>query len=342
VTATPGGFAAVGFGALVADDYYGPRQGIVWTSADGRTWQETADLAFNYVTLEAIASLNDSLYVFGTSATCALEEPKCVEAPDSGWAVWRSLPDGTWEKLPQLEQMRTGGIDGVAVAHGNLVVFGWTLDQEQTVIWVSPDGVNWSQTASLAGMESVTTVSEAPGGVSAFGTRYSDELGDIVPVPAFSPDGVTFGSVEAPDLPGATLHALAAGAAGLVAVGETSDEDLNFTGLALHSPDGLSWQSASATDDSFQGSELLTVHVVPGGYVALGLPDPEEFDVTTAQSWLSSDGLSWSKQAQFGQDFTSLTTSAAGPASVVAFTVTVQGFEETSATSEPAAWILAP
>ena len=76
--------------------------------------------------------------------------------------------------------------------------------------------------------------------------------------------------------------------------------------------------------------------------MALGLPDPEEFDVTTAQSWLSSDGLLWSKQAQFGQDFTSLTTSAAGPASVVAFTVTVQGFEETSATSEPAAWILAP
>ena len=73
VTATRSGFAAVGFGAVPGETYFGRRQGIVWTPADGRTWQQSADPALQFVTPEEIVALNDSLYVFGTIQACGLE-----------------------------------------------------------------------------------------------------------------------------------------------------------------------------------------------------------------------------------------------------------------------------
>ncbi len=344
VTATPNGFAAVGFGAAPGETYFGRRQGIVWTSADGRTWQQSADPAFASATLEGLVALGDSLYAFGTIEACGLEAPDdCVEVPESGWAVWRSTGGGAWERLPQFAAIQTGSIDGVTVAHGNLVAFGWAGEEAMPTIWFSPDGTNWTGTAALAEMEQITAVSETPSGVSAFGTRYSEELDDIELMAAFSSDGVTFGSVGAPSLPGATIQSLASGSVGLAAVGEATDPDLNFTGVALHSADGLTWTQASAGDGSFDGSDILAAHAVTGGFVALGLlPDSEDFGVSSGQSWRSSDGLSWSALAPFGESFTRISSSAAGGAGIVAFTVTEEGFEEESVTSTPAAWLLAP
>jgi hypothetical protein len=57
---------------------------------------------------------------------------------------------------------------------------------------------------------------------------------------------------------------------------------------------------------------------------------------------MTSDGLSWSAVAPFGQEFTRMSASAAGGGSgVVAFTVIEEGFEEEEVTSTPQAWLLA-
>ncbi len=342
VTATSTGYAAVGFAAVPGETYFGRRQGIVWTSADGRAWQQSADPAFQYVTPEEIVSLGDSLYVFGTLEACGLEAPDdCVEVPESGWAAWRSTGGGPWERLPQNSDMKSGGVDGVAVAHGNLAVFGWTGERALSTIWYSTDGVNWNATSAVAGMDPVTAVAEAPTGIAAFGTVYSEEVDDLRLITAFSADGVAFGNVAAPDIVGGTMQAATLGEAGLVGVGESTDSDLNFTGLALHSADGQAWTQATAPDGSFAGADLLRVHGVPGGYVALGLlPDPDDFGINSGQSWKSADGVSWSALAPFGVSFTRISSSAAGPGGVVVFTVQEEGFEEESVTSTPEAWLL--
>ena len=77
--------------------------------------------------------------------------------------------------------------------------------------------------------------------------------------------------------------------------------------------------------------------------MAIGLlPDPEEFGVSSGQSWKSPNGVSWSALAPFGSSFTRVSSSAAGPAGVVAFTVEETGFEGEDVTSTPEAWLLAP
>ena len=343
MTATASGYAAVGFGPAAGETYFGRRQGIVWTSADGRTWQQNVDPAFQFVTPEEIASIGDSLYVFGTIEACGLEAPEdCVEVPESGWAVWRSTGGGAWERLPQFAQIQAGGIDGVSVVRGTLVAYGWTGDEAQPTIWYSADGATWTSTSAVAEMDPVTAVTEAPAGISAFGTAYSDEVDDIRVITAFSSDGITFGTVDAPDVVGGTVQFATTGPAGLVAVGESTDPDLNFTGLVMHSVDGQSWAQAAASDGSFDGADILRVHSIPGGYVAIGLlPDPDEFGFSSGQSWRSTDGVSWAALAPFDESFTRMSSSAAGVGGVLAFTVQEEGFEGESVTSTPEAWLLA-
>lgn len=344
VTATPSGYAAVGFGAAAGETYFGRRQGIVWTSADGTTWQQNADPAFQFVTPEEIVSLGDSVYVFGTIEACGLEAPDdCVEVPETGWAVWRSTGGGPWERLPQFAQIQNGGIDGVSVAHGNLVAYGWAGEEALPTIWYSTDGANWAATSAVADMDPVSSVVEAPAGIAAFGTVYSDEVNDLRLIAAFSSDGVAYGNVDAPEVVGGTVQSAVAGGAGLVAVGESTDPDLNFTGLALYSADGQAWTQASASDGSFDGADILRAQAVPGGYVAVGLlPDPDDFGVSSGQSWMSADGISWSALGPFGGTFSRVSSSAAGAGGVVAFTVEEEGFEGESVTSTPEAWLLAP
>ena len=60
-----------------------------------------------------------------------------------------------------------------------MLAFGWAGDEALPTIWTSVDGVTWSSTAALADMDPVTAVAESPGGLAAFGTRYSDEIDDL-------------------------------------------------------------------------------------------------------------------------------------------------------------------
>ncbi len=335
-----GGFAAVGFQPIPGEGFFGRQQGVTWTSVDGRTWQSAADAAFQFATLEDVVEFAGSIFAFGTIETCNINlSEECVEPPDSGSAGWRQTAGAGWERLPLPVSMQTGTMAGVVAANDHLLAFGWTGDEARSVVWTSVDGLTWSETADLAGMDPVSAVSAGPTGVVAFGNRLASELGDLELLAAVSSDFNQFGRVDAPALPSTIIQAVTMGGGGLVAVGDTDDEDFNLNGVALQSSDGLAWTQTSAADGSFAGAALLGVHAVPNGYVALGrVPLPDEFGVVTGGSWFSADGLSWRSLAPFGDRFTELDTSAAGTTGIVAFTVTQEESGEESVISTISAW----
>ena len=325
---------------MPGEDFFGRRQGLVWRSDDGRTWQSTVDPAFQLVTPEEVVALGDSVFVFGTIEVCDLSlGDECVEPPESGWAVWRSTASGPWERLPQLAQMQTGTVDGVVAANGLLVAYGWTDDEAQSIVWTSADGTTWASTTDLADMDPVTAMAGSPTGLVAFGNRFASELGDLELVAAASTDGAHFARVNAPALPAATVQSMVAGPSGLVAVGDADDVDLRLTGIALYSADGLGWTQTSAADGTFAGSAITAVVAVPEGYVAIGVvPVPDDFGISTGVSWISRDGQSWQTLAPLGDTFSLLEASAAGATGIVAFTLTEEESDDETVINSISAW----
>ena len=336
------GFVAVGFGALPGEGFYGPRQGIVWQSTDGRSWTSQADPAFQFVTLEKVVVLGDSLFTFGTIAMCdSLISDECVEPPEQGWAVWRSTGGGPWERLPQSPDMQHGTIDGVVATNSLLIAFGATGDDAQPVVWASPDGVTWTTGAGLPEMDQIWAMASAPGvGLIAFGSLYSNSIETDQTVAARSADGTHFEAAAAPQLLGATIRSATWGSNKFVAVGDAEDIELRLTTVALNSVDGGSWSESTAADGSFQDNAAAFVHAVPNGFLAVGyVPSLDEFGLSGGTSWFSADGQQWRAAGTFGGQFETLDTSAAGTPGVVAFTATSEEPAENDIVSKVSAWL---
>ena len=340
VTAIGDGFTATGFQALADEGFFGRRQGVMWHSPDGRSWQTVVDQAFQFVTPEELVTVGTTTFVFGTYETCGLSfDDECIEPPEAGWGVWRSIEAGPWERLPLPASMQTGSVDGAIAANGGLVAYGLSGDDGQPVVWTSADGAAWAQTTDLAGMDPVTAMAAAPTGLVGFGNPFSSDFGDLELLAALSTDAVHFVRVTAPPLAATTIQSVTAGRNGLVAVGDGEDVDLNSSAVALHSADGSSWTEAAPTDGSFGQSALTGVHAVPAGYVAVGIkPVPDDFGKATAASWFSADGLSYRALAPFGNTFSQLTASVAGPRGIICFTVIEEEPDEETVISTIEAW----
>jgi len=334
------GFTATGFQQMPGEGFFGRRQGVLWHSPDGRSWQHEVDPVFQFVTLEEIVTLGGTTFVFGTLETCGLSfDDECIEPPEAGWGLWRSIDAGAWERLPLPASMQTGSVDGAIAGSGNLVAFGLSGDDGRQVVWTSADGASWAQTTDLAGMDPVTAMAAGPTGLVAFGNPFSSDLGDLELVAALSTDGAHFVRVNAPPLAATTMQSVAAGGAGVVAVGDGEDVDLNFTGVALHSADGSTWTQANSVDGSFSEHALTEVHSVPAGYVAVGIkPVPDDFGIVTGASWFSADGLSYRSLAPIADRFSQLTASAAGTRGLIGFTVTEEEPDEDTVISTVAAF----
>ncbi len=340
VTSGPQGYAAVGFKGYADEGFYGRHQGIVWRSPDGRVWTVDENPIFQFVTLEDVVAFGDALFVFGTIETCDLMgTDECFEPTDAGWGIWRSVAGGAWERLPPVSSLQAGTVDGVTVANDRLVAYGWSGDEDQAArIWLSTDGVSWSETSSLGGMDTVSAVVGSPAGLTAFGTRYSDDVGDVVLLAAASADGSSFSSLSVPELVATTVQSAALGPNGLVAVGDADDFELGFIGVALQSGDGTTWVQAPDAATAFGGATLLTVDAVANGYLSLGYTPTEDVALATGSSWFSTDGLTWQATGQIPDLFSQMTATAVSGSSVVAFTTLDEGFEEEDVSSTVQAW----
>jgi hypothetical protein len=338
VAATPTGFVAVGFKAIEGDGFFGRRQGVVWRS-DGRTWFEVAPPELQFVTPEDVAVLGDAVFLFGSVETCNFSDEECEEPPEAGWGIWRFDGSGGWERLATPASMANGTMDGIVVANGALEAFGWTGDQTQSsIVWRSTDGVTWTESTNVAGMDPITAIGGVPAGVAAFGSVFDADLADLRLIAAVAGDGVNFATSNAPALSGTTIQAITSGPQGVVAVGDGDNVDVGFNGVVLFSTDGATWTQGQATDSSFNGATLRAVHAVPNGYVALGML-PESLDgMAAGASWFSADGLNWQLLGPLGGTFSLLETSAAGPSGIVAFTVSDVGFDDEAASSTVDAW----
>jgi hypothetical protein len=170
--------------------------------------------------------------------------------------AWLSLDGGaTWREAPG-DGFATGPetrLTSVVAAGGQLLAGGWSgLFTEPATgrIWTSPDGAAWA-----------------------------DAVGD-------RDDGA--GDVTGADFADGRIAALAAGPRGIVAVGSTGPLGAPTGGAAWYSPDGRTWQRASAP--SLRDGTLHAVTAGPdGGFVAVGT----SLDSTAARAWTSDDGRAW-------------------------------------------------
>jgi hypothetical protein len=208
------------------------------------------------------------------------------------------------------------------LANDQLVVFGGGSDIDQTTtVWMSPDGVTWTSTTAVAGMDPVDAMAAGPAGLIAFGTRYDDALFDVLLIAATSNDGVHFLPANAPSLTGSGIDDLATGQGGMVGVGYHSSDLFDEDGIAVQSVDGITWTEATNTDGSFSGSAAQTVHALSaGGYVALGYtPRTDDSFLEDGAAWFSADGSDWKLIGRLDGGFSQLSASALGSGGVVVF-----------------------
>jgi hypothetical protein len=323
----------VGFGAQPDQDFFGLRQGIVWRSADGVAWQQTVEPQFLNVTPLVVASVESIDFVVGVLATCSefAEEP-CSEPPDAGNAMWRSADGGPWERMSLPAGMQgASSLDELVATPDMLAVTGAAGNESFTAtVWVSnDDGLSWSESTDLAGLDPIDALAAGPPGLVAFGTVFAEEDEFVSVRAASSADGRSFSPINVPPLTNVAIESAVAGATGMSAVGYGENEDFELSAAALYSADGTTWIPATTSDESFADSGMLDVHALPSGYVALGFtPSAEDFAVEAGTSWISRDGQTWRLLAPVGDGSARLTSSAVGGTGLVVFAATEEETEE--------------
>jgi len=324
---TAGGFVAVGAEPATGQGVDGVRQGVVWTSADGESWQREADEAFHGASLDHVAELDGSLYAFGFHSLCASFDEECPDTGSAGNAGWRRTAAGEWQRLELPASMRSGAVEGVGVAGGWLVARGSYGDDVVAAIWLSDDGQRWQAITELAGLDYVADAVTPPGGAGMvlLGTAYDFETDTIALMAALSDGGGQFRPAVVPAGISATIEGVAEGPAGLIAVGNLVPADVPGSGaVALSSSDGAEWRSLPA--DAFAGTSVWAVHGRDDGYLVLGSQVVPGMDgLSAGRAWWSADGRAWTGLTFDGLTFSELTGSAAGDAGAVAFTVELTG-----------------
>lgn len=339
VTGTADGFVAVGFEPAAGEDFFGLRQGVVWRSADGRSWERSVDPAFANATLLEVAALDERLYVFGLLSACGQMEEDCADIPEAGMTVWRSDPAG-WQRMAQSPTMRDALLDGVVAGRGQIIAFGSAGDDLSATVWLSTDGTAWEDVTELAGMDPVSAMTAGPEGFVAFGTRYIAVSDTIETVAAFSADGRTFEPAALPAGLDSVIKSIAHGPAGFVAVGN-DDEPAGFglSAAALVSADGRTWRQADA-DATFTGAGFNHVSALPDRYLAVGfVPSGVQGEREEARSWVSAEGQRWQALAPLaGAEYRQFNGAASGPAGVAVFALDYLDDSDDQAISTIRAW----
>ena len=320
-TATPNGLVAVGFTGT-GGGYYGLRQGVVWTSSDGLTWQQTADPAFVDVTPSNVVSIGDSVYVFGDYETCSEEADECSDDNSVGTVVFKSTGGGAWQQLAQSQDITASEFDGVSAWDNTLVAWGTGADDNaSTTIWTSSDGLTWTATTDLGGLDPVDSVAAGGPGLIAFGEKYDDTIEDSQLVAATSTDGIHFTPVTVPPVTGGAIVDAATGPGGFAGVGYAESNDFSSLAMSVQSADGSTWTQTNAPDNSFDNALLNDVHATANGYVAVGSTlDDEDMTYQTGRVWVSADGKTWRSLGSFGGEFSQYGASAMAPGGLVVFT----------------------
>ena len=236
-----------------------------------RTWVRLADAsAFDGGQVSAVRRGGPGLVAVGSASGNGGEA-----------AVWTS-PDGTsWTRAASSPSFVGHGMASIA-SNGSTLVVG-----DVGLFWVSTDGRTWEASAPISTYALACQIYGAlsPGGPGfvAVGTDGCDFGGSANTV-VTSTDGLTWSEVPATAFTGAKVSGVAAGSAGLVAVGTASTGPAVWT-----SSDGRAWTRVPTAQTSASG-RMLDVAAGGPGFVAVGS------DGTRAACWTSTDGRVWQEQ----------------------------------------------
>jgi len=116
--------------------------GVVWSSADGQTWDLVASgSVFTGAELRGVTEADDGYVAVG------------VMSPQGSWvaSAWRSADGRTWRPVSSVSDPDQAKIDDVAYANGHYVAVGWSVAGNLVPrIWVSGDGDHWTSAADFA------------------------------------------------------------------------------------------------------------------------------------------------------------------------------------------------
>lgn len=331
---TQAGFVATGAAPAPGEGFYGRSQGVVWTSADGLTWQASGNSGLLYGEPLYLAALGTDLFILGDYEPCSVDDQSCSQLANSGNALWRSSAGGGWEMLPLPAGIQGAYLNGMVAGHGQLLLYGTADDDAGTpTVWRSSDGTNWSSYVAPAGFDDVTAMAATATGFILFGPTY-DPVADSYGMAALaSTDGASFSPLQLPDLsamPDAEIDSVTAKGSSLVAVGYNSDQSGNDQALVLFSPDGTSWSVAHALDGSFAGCDLANAAAIANGYLAFGYLYPSaDSDNTIPQAWFSADGLSWRVLDPVPGTYIDVPTFGASSHAAIAFTAIENDISDT-------------
>jgi hypothetical protein len=281
------GYVAVG------TDAFG-QNGKVWTSDDGRSWQQVSDAngVFSDAAISDVTAGGSGLVAVGT------------DLPSNGAVVWTSANGEEWAKVAldpdvigadaRLNAITAGGPGLVAVGEygpGQL---------RENAAWTSADGVEWS-VVDLPGSTQPLDVTAGGPGVVAVGNV--PELNQMVIWT--STDGLHWTIATNEHL--GDPDAIADGAFGLIAIGEDFG-DGPLRSSVLSSVDATQWEVSADVLGSF-----TAITYADGRYVAVGGLDTGDAAVAT-----STDGVTWIvAEADPGVFAEARMTGVAGSTSVV-------------------------
>jgi hypothetical protein len=292
----------VGGPGLVAVGWEGGdnQDAAVWTSPDGISWSRVPhDEAVlggrGFQGMVSVTAGGPGLVAVGWEGS----------AGDVDAAIWTS-PDGiSWSRVPHHEAVFGGGglrwVSDVTVGGPGLVAVGWEgRDDQDAVVWTSPDGISWSRVPhdeavlggrGVQGMSAVTV-----GGPGLVAVGWEGPSGDPDAAVWTSPDGISWSRVPHHEAVfggrgSQGMGSVTVGGPGLVAVG--SDE---LDAAVWTSPDGISWSRLPHDETVLGGGRLQwmsDVTVRDAGLVAVGWDASS--GVSDAAVWTSPHGISWSR-----------------------------------------------
>ncbi len=277
VVADGDGFVAVGYETGTKP------HGVVWFSADGRTWQRVPDPTgtFEGARLSWVVEFGGVLVALGDTGSDPGAGPSAVWTSSDGAMTWTPVPGATQTFAGLVVQGVTRGPSGF---------IAYAADWQRTVFqtWISADGRVWEPDQTFPSTRSGSVVGTARGyfaavdGVewlSADGRSWtrangtnSDRLGGFIP----GADGLV-ASVE----PESTC--LACFGPIMFATYRQSSDGINWVDLAGIGPFDGKVGSGLGGQMTSDGSRI--VYVAPSGRI-----------------WVSQDGLAWHAPSAFLAD----------------------------------------
>ena len=294
----------VAVGDAFSADENAMRDGLVWISADGRSWERVSDpddFDFGGTGLNTVVAAGPGFVAGGS--TCDTEE-RCT----AGWraGLWTSVDGRDWLRVPHDTALfgERSVIQRLLVRQEQILALGAVCDDESCggVIWSSPDGRTWERAWTNETM--LNSLADGEAGLVAVGSIGSDtgswgavwtstDGTDWQPVPH---DPEVFGDGQGTDV---FMYDVVAGTDGYVAVGSDGTD-----AIVWFSADAVTWERISFDTEVFGAASVFGVITWGDGFVAfgpdwaiteeIGGPVPGLPSVPSRPTiWVSSDGRIW-------------------------------------------------